>query len=199
MQQINVDYAPSADRGTLNVWRVKEDSEKELRFSIDSYILRSNFGYYIKEAAISEVQLLQDAAEYGELLAMMCACFMQECSNPLDKQATEHFHHYSGPVSSGVGVSADRELTDREKFMCALLSCDGMGIGLTSKMLNKLYGWNTYKSRKVAATVPHKYVSSLFSEERTGYFGKGWFLINAVHTLVMQYVKQVRPFKAETL
>ena len=194
MKQDDFEFKHRHNDGVTRVMNMCDVYYKgQLRFSIALETMRGNFGQYMERIGCTPMELLKDAAYYGELAVMIQDCFMLECERPLNQQGMPHLQHYSsGVIASGIDFSADRELSDADKFMCALIVCDHSDYGLTSKLLAKLFGWSTYKSRKVAASVRHKYVGTLISEDREGYFGKGWMMERAMHTLISNYEHEVR-------
>lgn len=192
-QNIKVDIADGADTSVISIWKLDGNGSKELRFSMDLYKFRGQFAHYMREMKMSEQELLQDVVQYGELEAMMRHCHQMWCSTPHDKESELHYKHYGNEdyLGSTVSYMADRELTDEEKFICTLLVCHASDYGLTSRTLEKMYGWTRYKSRKVAHAVRHKFVGTLISEDREGYFGKGWIINSSMYTLACEYARQV--------
>lgn len=191
MKAIGIDYSLEQDSDNVNVWLVKDGKDVELLYSEDCCKLRANFADYYQQAGLTLEQFLTDAVMYGQLAVMMQDCFMLQCQRPLDEQEALHLKHYGVQPFSGIDFCADRELSDSEKFICALITCDNSDYGLTSKMLNKLFGWTTYKARKVARSVQHKVVVSLVSDSSGGYFGKGWMLTGAMRRFVGSYKHKV--------
>lgn len=187
--KLGVDVANDNNgQSVLSVWK-----GKELRYSIFVDMLRANYLWYMQQLKCSPAELMEDVAKYGELAVMMHDCWELECQYPIDEKATAHLQHFNSGSAwgNGVSVTADRNLTDEEKFICALIECDACDYGLTSKMLGKMYGWSTYKARKVAHGIRHKYVGTLISEDREGYFGKGWLMERTMHTLISDYERTV--------
>lgn len=182
-------YHKNGVTGIVNMCDVLYKGEQ--RFSISLGIVNSNFHDYINRIGCTPNELVRDASYYGELAVMMHDCWMLECQYPLDEKATEHLQHFNTGSGYGLSVTADHDLTDEEKFMCALIVCDDSDYGLTSKILGKMYGWSTYKARKVARSIRHKFVGTLINEEREGYFGKGWLMERAMHTLFNNYRRSV--------
>ena len=191
MKAIGINYSLEQDSDNVNVWLVKDGKDVELLYSEDCCKLRANFADYYQQAGLTLEQFLTDAVMYGQLAVMMQDCFMLQCQRPLDEQEALHLKHYGVQPFSGIDFCADRELSDSEKFICALITCDNSDYGLTSKTLNKLFGWTTYKSRKVARSVQHKVVVSLVSDSSEGYFGKGWMLTGAMRRFVGSYKHKV--------
>jgi len=191
MKAIGIDYSLEQDSDNVNVWLVKDDKNVELLYSEDCCKLRANFADYYQQAGLTLEQFLTGAVMYGQLAVMMQDCFMLQCQRPLDEQEALHLKHYGVQPFSGIDFCADRELSDSEKFICALITCDNSDYGLTRKTLNKLFGWTTYKARKVARSVQHKVVVSLVSDSSEGYFGKGWMLTGAMRRFVGSYKRKV--------
>lgn len=190
-----VNYSVERDDCNVNVWLAENGKNIELLYSEDIYKLRANYADYYQQAGLTLEQFLTDAVMYGQLAVMMQDCFMLQCQRPLDEQEALHLKHYGGLTDTGIHFCADKELSDSEKFICALITCDNCDYGLTSKTLNKLFGWTTYKARKVARSVQHKVVVSLVSEISEGYFGKGWILTGAMRRFVSSYKYKVSESK----
>lgn len=161
----------------------------ELRFSEKANILHANFGQYMERLGMELMDFMPDVIMYAELEIMMHDCYADFCYPKADGEREKYTEYYDD--YSPVMFYADRQLTDEEKFVCALLSADNSEIGLTSDILGHLFGWSKYKSYKVARACVHKNICTLIREDGQGYYGKGWMLQSPMHTAVAQYTHQV--------
>ena len=189
--KIMVDPAIGSDKETVSVWKFNGNGTKELLYEEDAYKLRANYTDYCKETGQTLEEFMSDAVMYGELELMLGNCFAHFCdvneNGERDKKYTEYL-----TTSGNINFFVDRELTDDEKFICALLSCYAGEYGLTCKILSQLYSWSRHKCYKVAKRIKHKYVCTLICEDREGYFGKGWMLDHEMYTAINNYVHQVK-------
>ena len=180
---VGVEVAKGNSKETLNVWRIEGD-KKELRFSEDLYKLRSNFYPYCNSVGMPFEHFVQLAVQYAELAVMMLDCDYLVYDKDLGDDEKPHIKEYLSYVGC---FCIDSRISDEEKFMCALISCDAKDYGLITRTLNELYGWTRYKARKIAASVKGKLLVTLISEEQGGYYGKGWALESAVRTFCHIY------------
>ena len=86
---------------------------------------------------------------------------------------------YIHNTSRDVEIVGDEEvcipkgLSDEDKFICAAFSYKNTDLGLTSRSLRNLFGWNKYHSSKIRKRVSQIITVTLICEEG-GYGGKGW-------------------------
>ncbi|MBR5950362.1 MAG: hypothetical protein IKZ87_02905 [Actinomycetaceae bacterium] len=161
----------------------------ELRFSEKANTLHANFGQYMERLGMELMEFMPDVIMYAELEIMMHDCYADFCYPKADGEREKYTEYYDD--FSPIMFYADRQLTDEEKFVCALLSAYNSEIGLTSDILCHLFGWSKYKSYKVARACVHKNICTLIREDGQGYYGKGWMLQTPMHTAVARYTHQV--------
>lgn len=161
----------------------------ELRFSEKANTLHANFGQYMERLGMELMDFMPDVIMYAELEIMMHDCYADFCYPKADGEREKYTEYYDD--FSPIMFYADRQLTDEEKFVCALLSAYNSEIGLTSDILCHLFGWSKYKSYKVARACVHKNICTLIREDGQGYYGKGWMLQTPMHTAVARYTHQV--------
>jgi hypothetical protein len=92
------------------------------------------------------------------------------------EQVSTYYTYYNIP----------KGLSDEDKLICMLLLLHNMDRGLTKRELTEAFGWNKYKSGKLAKQNPFCKTVTLICEGG-GYGGRGYALIWDMHHAILDY------------
>ena len=88
---------------------------------------------------------------------------------------------------------------DYDKFLAMLIDVELREKILTTKRCRSFFGGTVYYWRKIAHKCPITSVATAFSEESSGYFGRGWIVAPHIETLRRWILKNSEYSKIQKL